>query len=65
MTAEEAVTAAAQKPARIFWAIVKHRRPNDPGRLGNPERLRARKVRYLRRAKQLGLALTPVGGKVS
>ena len=32
-----AVTAAAHKLARILWAMVKHRRPYDPGRLGTPE----------------------------
>ncbi len=32
-----AVTAAAHKLARILWAMVKHRRPYDPSRLGNPE----------------------------
>ena len=61
-----AVTAAAHKLARILWAMVKHRRPYDPTRLGNPELARARKERYLRRqAEQLGFALTPVGGEVS
>ena len=52
--------------ARILWAIVRHRRPYDPKRLGNPELARARKERYLRRqAEQLGFALTPVNGEVS
>jgi transposase len=61
-----AVTAAAHKLARILWAMVKHRRPYDPKRLGNPELARARKERYLRRqAEQLGFALTPVHGEVS
>ena len=61
-----AVTAAAHKLARILWAMVKHRRPYDPSRLGNPELARVRKERYLRRqAEQLGFALTPVGGEVS
>jgi transposase len=61
-----AVTAAAHKLARILWAMVKHRRPYDPQRLGNPELARLRKERYLRRqAEQLGFALTPVGGEVS
>jgi transposase len=61
-----AVTAAAHKLARILWAMVKHRRPYDPERLGNPELARARKERYLRRqAEQLGFALTPVEGEVS
>ena len=61
-----AVTAAAHKLARILWAMVKHRRPYDPQRLGNPELTRARKERYLRlQAEQLGFALTPVGGEPS
>lgn len=61
-----AVTAAAHKLARILWAMVKHCRPYDPKRLGNPELARARKERYLRRqAEQLGFALTPLNGEVS
>jgi hypothetical protein len=61
-----AVTAAAHKLARILWAMVKHRRPYDPARLGNPELAHARKERYLRRqAEQLGFTLTPVHGEVS
>ena len=62
-----AVTAAAHMLARTLWAIVKHRRPYDPERLGNSEQARrARKERYLRRqAEQLGFALTPVEGEVS
>jgi hypothetical protein len=61
-----AVTAAAHKLARILWAMVKHRRPYDPARLGNPELAQARKERYLRRqAEQLGFTLTPVHGEVS
>ena len=56
-----AVTAAAHKLARILYAIVKHRTPFDPDRLGNPEQSRARKERFLRRqAEQLGFTLTPV-----
>jgi hypothetical protein len=52
--------------ARILWAMVKHRRPYDPSRLGNPELARARKELYLRRqAEQLGFALTPVKAEVS
>lgn len=61
-----AVTAAAHKLARILWAMVKHRRPYNPQRLGNPELARARKERNLRRqAGELGFALTPVHGEVS
>jgi len=54
-----AVTAAAHKLARILWAMIKHRRPYEPSRLGNPELARATKEAYLRRqAKQLGFTLT-------
>jgi transposase len=61
-----AVTAAAHKLARILWAMVKHRHPYNPERLGNPELARARKERYLRRqAEQLGFTLTPANGEVS
>ena len=61
-----ATTAAAHKLARILYAMVKHRRPYDPDRLGNPELRRARKERFLRRqAQQLGFTLTPLGGEVS
>ena len=59
------VTAAAHKLARILYAMVKHRTPFDPVRLGNPDQSRARKERFLRRqAEQLGFTLTPVEGEV-
>jgi hypothetical protein len=58
--------AAAHKLARILYAIVKHRTPFDPKRLGNPEQSRARKERFLRRqAEGLGFTLTPVEREVS
>ena len=61
-----AITAAAHKLARVLYAMIKHRRPYDAARLGNPELRRARKERSLRRqAEQLGFALTPLGGEVS
>ena len=61
-----AVTAAAHKLARILYAMVKHRSPFEPARLGNPEQSRARKERYLRRqAEGLGFTLTPVEQEVS
>jgi transposase len=61
-----AITAAAHKLARVLYAMIKHRRPYDPDRLGNPDLRRARKERYLRRqAEQLGFILTPVEGEVS
>lgn len=54
------------KIARILRAMVKHRRPYDSSRLGNPEQPRARKERYLRhQAEQLGFALTPLHAEVS
>jgi hypothetical protein len=31
-----AVTATAHKIARVLYAMIKHRRPFDPNRLGNP-----------------------------
>jgi len=61
-----AVTAAAQKLARILWAMVKNRRPYNPHRLGNLELVRAGRWRYLyRQAEQLGFALTQLHGEVS
>ena len=46
--------------------MVKHRRPYDRSRLGNPEVRRARKERSLRlQAEALGFALTPINGEVS
>lgn len=61
-----AVTAAAHKLARILYAMVKHRTPFEPARLGNPEQSRARKERFLRRqAEGLGFTLTPLEQEVS
>ena len=61
-----ATTGAAHKLARVLYAMVKHRRPYDRNRLGNPELRRARKERSLRRqAEALGFALTPLAGEVS
>ena len=60
------VTVAAHKLARILYAMVKHRTPFDPERLGNPEQTLARKERFLRsKAEQLGFTLTPAEGEVS
>ena len=60
------VIASAHNLACILWAMVKHRCPYDPKRLGNPELHRARKECYLRRqAEQLGFNLPPVEGDVS
>ena len=54
------------KLARVLWAMIKHRRPYQPARLGNPDLRRARKERFLRRqAEELGFALTPIEGQVS
>ena len=56
-----AITATAHKLARILWAMIKHRRPYDPARLGNPELRRYRKENALRRAaKELGYILQPI-----
>jgi transposase len=56
-----AITATAHKLARILWAMVKHRQPFDPARLGNPELRRQRKENALRRAaKDLGFQLLPL-----
>jgi len=64
--AKAAITAAAHKLSRVLWAMIKHRRPYDPQRLGNPELRRARKEHSLRRqAEQLGFSLTPLEGEVS
>lgn len=56
-----AITATAHKLARVLYAMVKHRRPFDPTRLGNPALRRQRKENALRRAaKELGFALQPL-----
>lgn len=56
-----AITATAHKLARILWAMIKHRRPFDPKRLGNPELRLLRKENALRRAaKELGYILQPI-----
>lgn len=56
-----AITATAHKLARILYAMVKHRRPFDPQRLGNPALRRQRKENALRRtAKELGFVLQPL-----
>jgi transposase len=62
-----AITATAHKLARILWAMIKHRRPFDPARFGNPELRRYRKENALRRAaKELGYVLQPLqAGHVS
>ncbi|MDB4438559.1 hypothetical protein N9195_03125 [bacterium] len=38
---EATITAAAHNPARILYAMVKHRTPFKSGRLGNPEQRHA------------------------
>jgi len=56
-----AITATAHKLARVLYAMIKHRRPFDPSRLGNPQLRRQRKENALRRAaKELGFALQPL-----
>lgn len=60
--AKAAITGAAHKLARVLYAMIRHRRPYEPNRLGNPDLRRARKERYLRRqAAELGFVLTPNG----
>ena len=59
--APAAITATAHKLARVLYAMVKHRRPFDPNRLGNPALRLQRKENALRRAaKELGFALQPI-----
>lgn len=62
-----AITATAHKLARVLYAMIKHRRPFDPSRLGNPALRRQRKENALRRAAQeLGFTLQPLqAGAVS
>lgn len=56
-----AITATAHKLARIVWAMIKHRQPFDPARMGNPELRHQRKENALRRAaKELGYILQPI-----
>ena len=56
-----AITATAHKLARVLYAMIKHRTPFDPTRLGNPPLRRQRKENALRRAaKELGFALQPL-----
>jgi len=56
-----AITATAHKIARVLYAMVKHRRPFDPAKLGNPEIRRRRKERSLRQqAAALGFTLQPL-----
>jgi len=56
-----ATTAVAHKLARVLYAMIKHRKPFDPARLGNPVLRRARKENALRRAaEELGYTLQPL-----
>jgi transposase len=56
-----AITATAHKLARVLYAMVKHRRPFDANRLGNPALRRQRKENAVRRAaKELGFVLQPL-----
>src|SRR5690606_2018349 len=56
-----AAVAGAHKLARILYAMVKHRRPYDPARLGNPTFERLRKEKNLRKqAEKLGFQLIPI-----
>jgi transposase len=60
--APEAITATGHKLARIFYAMIKHRRPYDENRLaGTPEeRLAKKRHRLEKQAQKLGFALTPL-----
>jgi len=62
-----AITATAHKLARVLYAMVKHRRPFDANRLGNPALRLLRKENALRRtAKEMGFTLQPLqAGAVS
>ena len=56
-----AITAAAHKLARVLYAMVKHRRPFDAARLGDPIKQRQRRENSLRKtAKALGFTLQPI-----
>ena len=61
-----AITATAHKLARVLYAMIKHRRPFDPQRLGNLALRRQRKENALRRAaKELGFNLQPLQPEVA
>ena len=62
-----AVTAAAHKLARILYTMIKTRTAFDPAKLGNPDLIRQRKERSLRKqATLLGFSLQPTNaGAVS
>ena len=56
-----AVTAAAHKLARILYSMIKTHTAFDPAKLGNPDLIRLRKERSLRKqAALLGLFLQPI-----
>jgi transposase len=56
-----AITATAHKLARVLYAMVKHRRPFDPARLGDPAKQLQRRENSLRKhAKALGFVLQPI-----
>ncbi len=56
-----AVTATAHKIARILYTMVKNRTAYDPAKLGNPELIRLRKERTLRKqAAAFGFSLQPL-----
>lgn len=55
-----AITATAHKLARIIYVMIKTRQPFCSAKLGDPERVRARKERSLRKhAASLGFSLVP------
>jgi hypothetical protein len=60
--APEAITATAHKLARIYYAIVKHRRPYDETKIAGTAEQQAlkRRARLERQAAKLGFTLTPL-----
>ena len=60
--APEAITAAAHKLARIFYALLKHRRPCDETIIaGSPEhQAHKRRQRLEKNAQKLGYTITPL-----
>ena len=60
--APEAITATAHKLARIYYAILKHRRPYDETKIaGTPEQQALkRRQRLEKQAAKLGFTLTPL-----
>jgi hypothetical protein len=60
----KAITATAHKIARIFYAMLKHKRPYfDPGQEDYEQKYQQRTIKNLKRkAKALGMDLVPLPG---